>query len=119
MGHCKRPRTREYAPLNSGSKTKPERINLRCTTEQCGRALAAVRVAREIRRMRDPRLGTNVSEAFHHVIIPVFEKIWRAYQYGSSAERASASVYLEEFIRKEDSLRNRAERFQTHFKFTV
>lgn len=119
MGHCKRPRTREYAPTNSGSRTKPERINLRCTTEQCGRALAAVRVAREIRRMRDPLLGTNVSEAFHHVIIPVFEKIWRAYQYGSSAERASASVYLEEFIRKEDYLRNRAERFQTHFKFTV
>jgi len=107
MGHCKRPRTREFAPKNSGSLSKPERINLRCTTEQCGRALAAVRVAREIRRMRDPRLGTNVSDAFHHVIIPVFEKIVRAFNYGSSAEKASASVYLEEFIRKEDYLKNR------------
>ena len=69
MGHCKRPRTREFAPTNSGSRTKPERINLRCTTEQCGRALSAVSVAREVRRMRNPKLGTNVSDAFHHVII--------------------------------------------------
>lgn len=117
MGHCKRPRTREFAPKNSGSMTKPERINLRCTTEQCGRALVAVSIAREIRRMRNPCLGTNVSEAFHHVIIPVFEKIWRAYQYGSSAESSAAAVYLEEFIRKEDYLRNRKERYQPHFQF--
>ncbi len=33
MGHCKRPKTREFAPTNSGSRTKPERINLRCMTE--------------------------------------------------------------------------------------
>ena len=95
MGHCKRPRTREFAPVNSGSRAKPERINLRCTTEQCGRALSAVGVAREIRRMRNPALGTNVSDAFHHVIIPVFEKVVRAWRFGSAAERASASVYLE------------------------
>ena len=117
MGHCKRPRTREFAPTNSGSRTKPERINLRCTTEQCGRALAAVQVARQIRRMCDPKIGTNVSDAFHHVIIPVFEKVWRGYVHGSSAESAAASVYLEEFIRPEDRLRNRAERYQQHFKF--
>lgn len=118
MGKCRRPRTREFAPTNSGSLRKPERINLRCTTEQCGRALAAVQVARQIRRMRQPDLGTNVSDAFHHVIIPVFEKVWRAYVHGSSAERAAASVYLEEFVRPDDYLRNRAERYQTHFKFT-
>ena len=118
MGHCKRPRTREFAPLNSGSRTKPERINLRCTTEQCGRALSAVQVAKQIRRMRQPDLGTNVSDAFHHVIIPVFEKVWRAYVHGSAAERAAASVYLEERVRPDDYLRNRAERYQTHFKFT-
>ena len=112
MGRCNRPRTREFAPTNSGSKTKPERINLRCTTEQCGRALAAVKVAREIRKMRDPNLGTNVSEAFHHVIIPVFEKVVRAWRFGSAAERASASVYLEEFVRREDYIRNRRELFQ-------
>ena len=119
MGHCKRPRTREYAPTNSGSRTKPERINLRCTTEQCGRALAAVKVAREIRRMRQPDLGTNVSDAFHHVIIPVFEKVLRAYKYGSAAERASASVYLEEFVRRDDYVRNRVHKYQTEFKFST
>jgi len=112
MGHCKRPRTREFAPKNSGSLSKPERINLRCTTEQCGRAFNAVRVAREIRRMRNPHLGTTVSDAFHHVIIPVFEKIVRAYNYGSAAERASAAIYLEEFIRPEDYLKNRPNRHQ-------
>ena len=112
MGHCKRPRTREFAPTNSGSKAKPERINLRCTTEQCGRALSAVVVAREIRRMRNPKLGTNVSDAFHHVIIPVFEKVVRAWRFGSAAERASASVYLEEFVRKDDYIRNRKDRYQ-------
>ena len=112
MGHCNRPRTREFAPRNSGSLAKPERINLRCTTEECGRALSAVKVAREIRKMRDPSLGTNVSEAFHHVIIPVFEKVIRAYRFGSAAERASASVYLEEFVRKEDYIRNRHLHYQ-------
>lgn len=117
MGHCNRPRTREYAPVNSGSKTKPERINLRCTTEQCGRALAAVSIAREIRRMRQPDLGTNVSDAFHHVIIPVFEKVWRAYVHGSAAEHAAAAVYLEEFVRKEDYLKNLHERYQQQFLF--
>lgn len=112
MGHCNRPRTREFAPRNSGSLAKPERINLRCTTEECGRALSAVKVAREIRKMRDPSLGTNVSEAFHHVIIPVFEKVIRAYRFGSAAERASASVYLEEFVRKDDYIRNRHHLYQ-------
>lgn len=112
MGHCKRPRTREFAPTNSGSRPKPERINLRCTTEQCGRALSAVVVAREIRRMRNPKLGTNISDAFHHVIIPVFEKVVRAWRFGSAAERASASVYLEEFVRKDDYIRNRKDRYQ-------
>ena len=112
MGHCKRPRTREFAPTNSGSRTKPERIILRCTTEQCGRALSAVVVAREIRKLRDPKLGTNVSDAFHHVIIPVFEKVVRAWRFGSAAERASASVYLEEFVRKDDYIRNRKDRYQ-------
>ena len=118
MGHCKRPRTREFAPMNSGSRTKPERINLRCTTEQCGRALAAVQVAMTIRQMRTPGKGTtNISDAFHHVIIPVFEKVVRAWRFGSAAERASAAVYLEEFIRKEDYLRNRKNLYQMSFGF--
>ncbi len=112
MGHCNRPRTREFAPTNSGSLTKPERINLRCTTEECGRALSAVQVAKVIRQMRNPDVSTNISDAFHHVIIPVFEKVIRAYRYGSAAERASASVYLEEFVRKEDYIRNRKDRYQ-------
>lgn len=112
MGCCKRPRTREFAPKNSGSLTKPERINLRCTTEQCGRAFSSVEVAREIRKLRNPKLRTNISDAFHHVIIPVFEKVVRAWRYGSAAERAAASVYLEEFIRPEDYLKNRHQKYQ-------
>lgn len=112
MGRINRPRTREFAPQNSGSKRKPERINLRCTTEQCGRALAAVETAKLIRRMRNPKVGTNVSDAFHHVIIPVFEHVVRAYRYGSAAERASAAVYLDEYVPKDDYIRNRKERYQ-------
>ena len=108
----KRPRTREYAPTNSGSKTKPERVNVRCTTEQCGRFLAAVEVARVVREARDPALKTNISDAVHHVIIPVFEKVIRAYRFGSTAERAAARVYLEEFIRPDDYIRNRKHRYQ-------
>lgn len=115
----KRPRTKAYAPMNSGSKTKPERINLRCTTEQCGRFLTAVEVARIVRVARNPALKTNISDAVHHVIIPVFEKVVRAYRFGSAAERASASVYLEEFIRKEDYIKNRIHKYQTKFKFGV
>lgn len=108
----KRPRTREYAPTNSGSKSKPERINVRCTTEQCGRFLTAVEVARVVREARNPELKTNISDAVHHVIIPVFEKVIRAYRFGSSAERAAAMVYLEEFVRPDDYIRNRKHRYQ-------
>ncbi len=36
----RRSRKREFAPVNSGSVTRPERVNLRCTTEECGRFLA-------------------------------------------------------------------------------
>lgn len=118
MGHCKRPRTREFAPTNSGSLTKPERINLRCTTEQYGRAMSAVEVARLIRRARNANQGTNICEAFNHVIIPVFEKVIRAYRFGSSAERASAGVYLEEFVRPEDYIRRRKDLYQQKLKFT-
>lgn len=114
---CNRPRTREFAPMNSGSLAKPERINLRCTTEQCGRAFSAVEVARLIRSARNPGLTTNISEAFHHVIIPVFEKVVRAYRHGSAAERAAATVYLEEFIRKDDYLKNRKDSFQMKLGF--
>ena len=119
MGHCKRPRTREFAPTNSGSLRKPERINLRCTTEQCGRAMSAVAAAREVRAARNPGLETNISDAFHHVIIPVFEKVVRAWRFGSAAERASASVYLEEFVRKEDYIRNRVHKYQQEFRFNI
>ena len=119
MGKCRRPRTREFAPTNSGSLRKPERINLRCTTEQCGRAMSAVDAARAIRAARDPNVHTNISDAFHHVIIPVFEKVLRAYQFGSAAERASASVYLEEFVRRDDYVRNRVHKYQGEFKFGV
>ena len=115
----KRPRTRPYAPMNSGSKTKPERINLRCTSEQCGRFLTAVEVARIVRQARNPALKTNISDAVHHVIIPVFEKVVRAYRFGSEAERASARVYLEEFVRREDYVRNRVHKYQGEFKFGV
>ena len=114
-----RPRTRPYAPMNSGSKTKPERNNLRCTTEQCGRFLTAVDVARIVRQARNPALKTNISDAVHHVIIPVFEKVVRAYRFGSEAERASARVYLEEFVRKEDYIRNRVHKYQMKFKFGI
>ena len=115
----KRPRTRPYAPMNSGSKTKPERINLRCTTEQCGRFLTAVDVARIVRQARNPALKTNISDAVHHVFTPVFEKVVRAYRFGSEAERASARVYLEEFVRKEDYIRNRVHKYQMKFKFGI
>ena len=119
MGKCNRPRTREFAPTNAGSLRKPERINLRCTTEQCGRAMSAVAAARAIRAARNPKVETNISDAFHHVIIPVFEKVLRAYKYGSAAERASASVYLEEFVRRDDYVRNRVHKYQGEFKFST
>jgi len=46
------------------------------------------------------------------VIVPVFEKVVRAYRYGSAAEKAAAAVYLEEFVRVEDYIRNRLDRYQ-------
>ena len=36
----RRSRKREFAPVNSGSAARPERVNLRCTTEECGRFLS-------------------------------------------------------------------------------
>lgn len=119
MGTCKRPRTREFAPKNSGSLKKPERLNIRCTTEECGRAMNAVQVSYEILAARGTDFERTITEAFHRCIIPVFEKVVRAYRHGSAAERASASVYLEEFIRPEDYLKNRHQSFQPQFKFSV
>jgi hypothetical protein len=113
----RRERNRASAPMNSGSRRKPERINLRCTTEQCGRALSAVEVAEMIIRGRDPSAEANISTAFHSVIIPVFEKVIRAYRFGSAAEQAAAKVYLEELIRKEDYIKNRPLRYQLKFEF--
>jgi hypothetical protein len=48
----------------------------------------------------------------HHVLIPLAEKIVRAVRYGSAAERASASVYFEEFVRKSDYIKNRPNAYQ-------
>ena len=118
MGYCKRSRTRADAPTNSGSKAKPERNNIRGTTEEQGRLQSNVRVALEIATARgDRNLERTMSYAIHHVMIPAFEKLVRAYLYGSSAEKEAAKVYLEERVRKEDYLRNRVERYQTHFTF--
>jgi len=117
MGYCNRPRTREYAPTNSGSRVSPERLDLRCSTEECGRALSAVFVAKEIWKVRNPSAKPTMSAAFHHVIIPVFEKVIRAYRFGSSAERAAARVYLQEFVPVDDYIRNRHERYQQKFSF--
>ena len=45
----RRKRTREFAPVNSGSVSRPERVNLRCTTEECGRFLSLVSTLRLIK----------------------------------------------------------------------
>lgn len=119
MSRITRPRTREFAPTKSGSTKRPERVNIRCTTEECGRFLTAVGIAQDILKTRDPKADIDITSAVHHVIIPVFEKVIRAYRFGSSAEQASAKVYLEEFIRPEDYLRNRKDRYQKQFKFSV
>jgi len=44
--------------------------------------------------------------------VPLAEKIVRAYRFGSSAEQASAKVYFEERVRKDDYIRNRKDRYQ-------
>ena len=105
----RRKRTREFAPVNSGSVTRPERVNLRCTTEECGRFMSLVRALRLIkgRAAEEP-----IAETVHHVLVPLAEKIVRAYRFGSSAEQASARVYFEERVRREDYVRNRHNRYQ-------
>ena len=45
----RRSRTRDFAPVNSGSETRPERVNLRCTTEECGRFLSLVTTLRQLK----------------------------------------------------------------------
>lgn len=104
----RRSRTRECAPVNSGSVTRPERVNLRCTTEECGRFLSLVTTLRLIKG----RPAEPIAETVHHVLVPLAEKIVRAYRFGSSAEQASARVYFEERVRKEDYIRNRRDRYQ-------
>jgi hypothetical protein len=42
----------------------------------------------------------------------VFEHVVRAFRFGSAAERASAEVYLREFVPREDYIRNRRDRYQ-------
>ena len=104
----RRSRTRKSAPVNSGSIARPERVNLRCTTEECGRFLSLVATLRQIKgRPPEP-----LAETVHHVLVPLAEKLVRAVRYGSAAERSSASVYFEERVRRDDYIRNRIERYQ-------
>ena len=104
----RRSRTRESAPVNSGSIARPERVNLRCTTEECGRFLSLVTTLRQIKgRPPEP-----LAETVHHVLVPLAEKLVRAVRYGSAAEQSSARVYFEERVRREDYIRNRFERYQ-------
>lgn len=117
-GHINRPRDREHAPTNSGSVTKPERRNVRCTTEECGRFGAAVQDAREIVLARKPDAKgeeLDMSTLVNHVIIPTFEKVVRGFRYGSAAEKAQCAVYLEEHIRKDDYLSKRRQFTQQMF----
>lgn len=104
----RRSRKRKFAPTNSGSATRPERVNLRCTTEECGRFLSLVTTLRELKgRPPEP-----IAETVHHVLVPLAEKIVRAYRFGSTAEQASAKIYFEERVRREDYIRNRHQRYQ-------
>ena len=104
----RRSRKREFAPVNSGSVLRPERVNLRCTTEECGRFLSLVATLRQLKgRPPEP-----IAETVHHVLVPLAEKLVRAVRYGSAAEQSSARVYFEERVRKEDYIRNRADRYQ-------
>ena len=105
----RRSRTRDFAPVNSGSAARPERVNLRCTTEECGRFLSLVSTLRQLKgRPPEP-----IAETVHHVLVPLAEKLVRAVRYGSAAERSSASVYFEERVRRDDYIRKRLERYQT------
>lgn len=104
----RRSRTRESAPVNSGSAARLERVNLRCTTEECGRFLSLVATLRQIKgRPPEP-----LAETVHHVLVPLAEKLVRAVRYGSAAEQSSARVYFEECVRRDDYIRNRLERYQ-------
>ena len=104
----RRSRTREFAPVNSGSVTRPERVNLRCSTEECGRFLSLCTTLRLIKgRPPEP-----IAETVHHVLVPLAEKLVRAIRFGSAAEQSSARVYFEEKVRKEDYIRNRRDRYQ-------
>lgn len=104
----RRSRTREFAPVNSGSVVRPERVNLRCTTEECGRFLSLVSTLRQLKgRPPEP-----LAETVHHVLVPLAEKLVRALRYGSAAEQSSARVYFEERVRREDYIRNRHQRYQ-------
>jgi hypothetical protein len=104
----RRKRTREFAPVNSGSVTRPERVNLRCTTEECGRFLSLVSTLRLIKgRPEEP-----IAETVHHVLVPLAEKLIRAVRFGSAAEQSAARVYFEERVRREDYVKNRHQRYQ-------
>ena len=104
----RRSRKRELAPINSGSVTRPERVNLRCTTEECGRFLSLVSTLRQLKgRPPEP-----IAETVHHVLVPLAEKLVRAVRFGSAAEQSSARVYFEERVRREDYIRHRRERYQ-------
>lgn len=118
MGHINRPRDREHAPTNSGSSTKPERVNVRCTTEECGRLYNAIRVARQLRLAKFPNAKErelDMATLLNHVIIPTFEKVVRGFVNGSAAEKAFCGIFLEEFVRKDDYLSTRRQITQQMF----
>lgn len=73
----RRSRKREFAPVNSGSATRPERVNLRCTTEDCRERArwkkAVRRIAETFGETKEPQ-----SEVFNRRILPMVEEFsWR------------------------------------------
>ena len=110
-------RARQKEP-KSGSVKRPQRRNTRCSVQEGGRFDKSISRARQILRERFPEMKQiDMADCMHRVIIPTFEKVCRAVDFGSSAEQEAAKVYLEEFVRKEDYIKNRKDRYQIRLNF--
>lgn len=95
------------APTNTGSLSRPGRLNLRLDCQTRGQTHELFIRAREVAHLPP---NAPFAEVWERALLPWLQHLMRAQKWGSSAEKALVSVLMQSTVPKEDYLRERARR---------
>lgn len=99
--------TEAEAPDNTGSMTRPARLNLRLTCQARGRTHdLLIRIRQHFNMPPD----TPYAEVWESRALPALEHLFRSLTWGSAAERALAATLFAPTVPKDDYLVERGRR---------